>query len=201
MKWIRHSLWVITAMATITACLSTSVASAEGIEIGGKTAITGNFSVTTISPQDFFDVDINITIVYVGTSITRTTESGRWEYGAGLTIGIFDVDVGGSADSDDSITVGSYTPTLQVRVNTDLLGAEENFLLYAGLVAGVSFLDFNSGGGDANSNIETLGAFGPKFGIEYYFSSRFGVQLEDVLVVDTLAGVTNSLSLGVKVLF
>jgi hypothetical protein len=81
-----------------------------------------------------------------------------------------------------------------MRINSDLLGAEENFLVYAGLVGGVTFLDLDFYDDEA-------GAFGPKFGGEYYFSSRFAVQLEDVVLFDTEGGITNTMSLGVKVLF
>lgn len=200
MNSVRKGLLVVMATAAVTVCFVPSMAGAEGIDIGGKTAVTGNFSVTTIQPQDFFGVDITATIVYVGTSITRTSATGRWEYGAGLTVGIFDLDVSGAGDAIPSGSVSSYTPSLQVRVNTDLLGSEENFLIYAGLVAGVTFLDFDSGAADDNET-DTLGAFGPKFGAEYYFASNFAVQLENVLLLDTLAGITNSLSFGVKVLF
>jgi hypothetical protein len=193
MKSVRMSSMVVMAMVIVTSCLYTFMASAEGIDIGGKTAVTGNFSVTTVAPDDFSGTDIVTTIVYVGTSITRTTADARWEYGAALTVGIFNLDVDGPG-VDESLTIATYTPSAQVRINTDLLGAEENFLVYAGAVAGVTFIDLDF-------YDDEVGAFGPKFGGEYYFSSHFAVQLEDVILFDTEKGINNSVSLGVKVLF
>ncbi|MBW2294050.1 MAG: hypothetical protein JRG94_17320 [Deltaproteobacteria bacterium] len=193
MKSVRIGSSVAMSMAVMTTCVFSSMAGAEGIDIGGKTAVTGNFSVTTVAPDDFSGTDIVTTIVYVGTSITRTTADARWEYGAALTVGIFNLDVDGPG-VDESLTIATYTPSAQLRINTDLLGAEENFLVYAGVVAGVTFIDLDF-------YDDEVGAFGPKFGGEYYFSSHFAVQLEDVILFDTENGINNSLSFGVKVLF
>ncbi|MBW2726684.1 MAG: hypothetical protein JRE71_20080, partial [Deltaproteobacteria bacterium] len=82
MKSVRKGLLVVMATAAVTVCFVPSMAGAEGIDIGGKTAMSGSFSVTSIQPADFFGVDIEATIVYAGASLTRTSASGRWEYGA-----------------------------------------------------------------------------------------------------------------------
>lgn len=172
---------------------ATNAAAQGAIELGGRTAVTANFGVTTQDPDETQGVDIQTSIVNFGTAITRTTADARWEYGAGFTVTaiIIDIDAPGL---DDKTTVTLFTPSAQVRINSDLLGPEENFLVYAGFIAGVTIADY-----DAFD--DEIGAFGPKFGAEYYFTSNIAVQLEDSLLFDTEKGITNNLSLGVKLLF
>ena len=91
-----------------------------------------------------------------------------------------------------------FTPNVTIRINSNLLGPEENILAYVGFIAGVTFLDVDA---DDFSFTDEVGSFGPKFGAEYYFTSSIAVQLEDSLLFDTDGGVTNTLMLGAKLLF
>ena len=152
------------------------------VELGGRTAVTANFSVITNNP----DRGLDTTSLLIAGTLTRNTADARFEYGLGLGVISLFSDIGDAS---------FVSPTAQVRVNTDLLGAEENILAYAGFVAGLTFVDIDGLGDDV------MGAFGPKFGAEYYFSSSVALQLEDMILFDTESGVTNSLTLGIKVLF
>lgn len=173
--------------------ISAEAFAAGAVEIGGRTAITANFGVTTQKPDTVNGFDIETSIVNLGTNITRTTDNGRWEYGAGLTVTAIIIDIDSDAFSDKQ-TITLFTPSAQVRINSDLLGPEENILLYAGFIAGVTVADYDEFD-------DEVGAFGPKFGAEYYFTSNIAVQLEDAFLVDTDSGITNNLSLGIKLLF
>ena len=185
---------LVSGLLLMASLVGSTQALAQGaIEIGGRTAITANFGVTTQNPDETAGVDIETSIVNLGTNITRTTDDGRWEYGAGFTVTAIIIDIDSDAFSDKT-TVTLFTPSAQVRINTDLLGAEENFLVYAGFIAGVTIADYDSFD-------DEVGAFGPKFGAEYYFSQNMAVQLEDALLFDTEKGITNTLSLGIKLLF
>ncbi len=169
-------------------------ASASGaIDLGGRTAVTANFSATVQKPGESAGVDVRNTIITLGTSFTRTTADARWEYGAGFTVVAFVAETD-SPDQNDTITTATYTPSLQVRINSDLLGPEKNFLVYAGFIAGVTIIDFEF-------LDDEVGVFGPKFGAEYYFSSSLALQLQNDLLFDTEKGITNNLSFGVKLLF
>ncbi|MFT5154161.1 MAG: hypothetical protein ACI841_004168 [Planctomycetota bacterium] len=188
MKFIKRSNLLLLALCLSMGSATTATAGGT-IEIGGKTAVTGNLSITTSKPDVF---DVTTTIVYLGTSLTRTSADARWEYGVGLTVGIlnFDSDEPGGENG----TIATYTPTAQVRINSDLMGPEENFLVYVGAVGGVTIIDFEF-------YKDEIGAFGPKLGAEYYFSPRVAVQAENVFLVDTEKGINNNFGVGVKFLF
>ena len=182
-------------MATL--LVSTQAIAAGSIEIGGRNAFTANFGVTTQDPDSTAGVDIQTSIINLGAFVTHTTDSGRYEFGGGFTVAaiIIDIDIDGvDSEAEGKTTVTLFTPSIQARVNTDLLGPEENFLAYVGFIAGVTVADY-----DAFD--DEVGAFGPKFGGEYYFSNNIAVQLEDSLLFDTDKGITNTLSLGIKLLF
>ncbi len=177
---VNESVALVVVVVIAALCMA-SAASAEGqVEIGGKDSITGVGSVISTNP----DVGEETTTLILGGSFNRTTESGRFEFGAGFTVaGLF-------ADSDTAV----FIPSLQGRINSNLLGAEENILVYAGVLAGVAIID-----GDDFS--DEVGTFGPKLGVEYYFSPKVAAQIEDTLLFDTEDGVTNSITLGIKFLF
>ena len=166
------------------------------VEIGGRTAVSASFGVLTQDPDKENGVDFSTTSLNIGAELTRTTKDGRWELGAGLRIDVvvFEIEIDDLPEADSKTTITLFTPSAQVRINSDLLGPEENFLVYAGFIAGVTVADYEA-------FEDEVGAFGPKFGAEYYFSPNVAVQLQDALLFDTNKGVTNSLTLGIKVLF
>lgn len=177
-----NKTWIsLIAGIALTLAFASQASAQGGIDIGGKTAATIVFSVITNDP----DPGDPTTAIIVGGTLTRTTADARWEYGAGLTV------VGFLSDFGD---VTLWTPSGQVRINSDLLGPEENLLAYVGFIAGVTIIDSDFGD-------DEVGAFGPKFGGEYYFSSNFAIQLEDALLFDTDDGISNTLTIGVKLLF
>ena len=184
---IQRCAWNVVAVASLVFLVAIPVlADDEKIEIGDRTAVTGTFSVVTTNP-DKLD---STTLLYLGSTLTRSTEEARFEYGIGLSV------AGMLTDAAD-ITI--ITPSATVRVNSDLIGRGDNILAYLGFVAGVSLLDIEIDGG---KDVEDeSGVFGPKFGVEYYLSSDFAVQLEDTLLFDTDQGLTNNLTLGLKYLF
>ena len=99
----------------------------------------------------------------------------------------------------DSGDITIVTPSVLARINSDLIGPDDNVLVYLGIVAGVSILEIDvKGGSDIN---DESGAFGPKFGAEYYWTSNIAFQIEDTITFDTDEGLTNNLTLGVKYLF
>ncbi len=167
-------------LAGITGWSSTAAAQSAA-NIGGRTSITANLSVATTKP----DVGEDFTALVLGALGAYTTESGRFEVGGGLTIlGLF----------SDAVDGGIYNLTGQARVNSNPLGPEENVLVYLGGVVGVSFIDF-----DGFS--DEIGIFGPKVGAEFYISPNTAIQIEDTFVGDTEGGVSNTLTVGFKLLF
>ncbi|MCP5043547.1 MAG: hypothetical protein GY944_21170 [bacterium] len=186
--WIQGPVAIAIVLA-----VATQARAQEVHGVGGKTAITATLGVTTQNTGKVDDVEIETTLVNFGTSITRTTGDGRWEYGVGCTVTAMVVDVDSDA-LDEETKVMLFTPSAQIRINSDLLGSQKNFLVYTGFVAGVTIADY-----DAFD--DEVGVFGPKFGGEYYFTSNVAVQLEDKALFDTEKGFTNDLSLGIKLLF
>ncbi len=155
----------------------------NAVEIGGKTSVTGLFSVTTVNPDDFDDQS---TILF-GALAAYTTESARYEVGGGLTIA--------GLIAEDDFTL--YSLTLEGRVNSNALGPEENVLLYLGAIAGLGIVR-----GDGALDIDDeIGLFGPKGGLEFYVSPNSAIQIQDAVLIDTEKGVTNQFTIGFKVLF
>ncbi|MDP6980747.1 MAG: hypothetical protein QF570_19460 [Myxococcota bacterium] len=167
--------------------LGASAAWAEPIDLGGRTGVAANFSVTTLNSDDFSD-DINV--IFFNATVTRTTETGRFEFGGSLT-------VSGTIFGDIELT--TTTPSALIRINTDPLGPEENIVLYAGFLAGLSVS--KAEGVDGDDETDEVGAFGPKFGAEYYFTPNLALQLEDTLIFDTEKNISNALAIGAKYLF
>ena len=164
-----------------------SQASAQGaIEIGGRTAVTGIFSVISSAPDEGPDSDT----VLLGITVTRTTANARWEFGGGFSVIAFLGD-----DFDATI----FTPTGQFRYNSNFMGPEENILLFAGAVAGITFIQTRTSGLGTQS--DTLFVIGPKFGAEFYFAPNAAIQLEDTVLIDSDSGVTNNMTIGFKFLF
>ena len=175
----RSSALIAIVMA-VALCVATSAGAQGKVELGGKTSVTAVGSIISSNP----DVGEDTTAVVLAGTLNYTTLSARFEVGAGLAIiGLF---------ADDDVAI--YVPTVQGRINSDLLGAEENILLYAGGTAGLLIID-----SDAFS--DTYGTFGPKAGVEYYFSPNIAAQIEDQFLVDTEGGITNNITLGIKLLF
>lgn len=169
-------------LALATAAMATSASAQGAVDVGGKLSLTALGTVTTIDPDDGDDV----TALVLGGLAAYTTESGRFEYGGGLTIAGAFSDVGDAA---------IYSLTGQARINTDPLGPEENLLLYLGGIAGLAILR-----GDGGIDDE-VGTFGPKVGLEFYVSPNTAVQVQEALLFDTEGGLTNQLTLGFKFLF
>ena len=160
--------------------LPLGAAAQNAVGIGGRVSATASFSVTTTAPDDFDDS----TSLLLGGQAAYTTENARFEVGGGLTVlGVF-----------STVDASAVVLSAQGRVNSNALGPEENVLLYLGGVVGVGFVEFD----DANDEI---GVFGPKIGAEFYMSPNTAIQIEDVLLGDTEGGVTNSLTIGFKLLF
>jgi len=176
---------IIASLAGATV-LATTTATAEPIDIGGRIAIAANFSVTTLN---YDDLDDDINVVFLTTTLTRTSESGRWEFGGELSV---------SGTITDDFEQSNTTLSGLARINTDPLGPEENIILYGGFLAGVTFVKLELFNEDADDEV---GAFGPKFGVEYYITPHIALQLEDTLIVDTDKNVFNTLALGAKYLF
>jgi hypothetical protein len=84
-------------------------------------------------------------------------------------------------------------PNAQYRINSNLLGPEENIVLYLGGSAGVAVF--------TGAISKTVGSFGPRVGLEYYISPRVALQLEDSFQFDTDSGKANAVTVGVKILF
>lgn len=166
------------AMTAMTIAVAPPASAEDAIEIGGRIAVTGNFSVFANNPGE----GSSTTSVLIGGAVTRTTADARWDYGAGFFVVVGE-------------KFSFVTPYGQIRINSDLMGPGEKLLFYFGFVAGFTFVD-DDGPGD-----DELGALGPKIGAEYYISSRMALQLEDIFIVDTDAGVTNNLTLGIKFIF
>jgi hypothetical protein len=179
-KWIS-----LVAAIGLTFALTSQASAAGPLELGDRMAITANFSVSTIDPDELPET----TVLTLASTITKSTADARWEYGGGFFL---------TAVLTDVADVTTFTPNVQIRINTDLLGPEENILAYVGFIAGVTFLDVDTDFGDFSDEV---GSFGPKFGAEYYFSSNIAIQLEDSVLIDTDSGVTNTLMLGAKLLF
>ena len=175
-------IWMSTFVVIAMTVAFASQASAQGaIEIGGRSAITGIFSVISSAPDAGGDSDT----VLLGVTVTKTTSDGRWEYGGGFSVIALLTD-----DFDATI----FTPTGQFRYNSNFMGPEENILLFAGGVAGITFID-------VNGFTDELFVFDPKFGAEFYFAPNAAIQLEDTVLIDSDSGVTNNLTLGFKYLF
>lgn len=187
--WMNVLVAVGTAVVITTMMFATTASASGELELGGRTAATANFSVLSNKPDDFS----KSTTVILGATLTRSSADVRFEYGAGLSV---------AATLSDFVDVTLVTPSGQVRINSNLMGPEENILLYAGFLAGVTFIEIDASGNAGGEKFtDEVGAFGPKFGAEYYFSSNLAIQLEDTVVFDTEKGVTNNLTLGVKLLF
>ena len=177
--------WITGALAAAI-ILGAPSAFADPIDIGGRTAISANFSLNTINADDLDD-DINV--IFFTTQLTRTTESGRFEFGGGLTV---------AGTITDDVETSTTTLSALARINSDPLGPEENIILYGGFLTGVTFIVFEFGDFEDDDEV---GAFGPKFGAEYYITPNVALQLEDTLIVDTEKNVTNTLAIGAKYLF
>ena len=177
---LRHTI-IITAALTVAALLQSGMAQAQNaVGIGGRTSVTGNLSVVTSNP-DVGDDSTTLTLQGIG---AYTTEDARWEIGVGLTIlGLF-------ADED----FGIYVPAVEGRINSDALGPEENIILYAGVVMGVTIID-------SDVIEDELFAGGPKFGGEFYVSPNSAIQIQDTVLIDTDQSVTNNFTVGFKYLF
>ena len=157
-------------------------AKSDPVDIGGRVSVVGNLAVVSQRPDEFGDTDTLI----IGTTLNYTTPDARFELGAGLQIiGLF---------GDDFDEIGLYTPSFQVRINSDLMGPEENVLVYLGFIAGATIID---------SDIleDEIGVFGPKFGGEFYITPSVALQIEDQVLADTEDGVTNNFLVGFKYLF
>ena len=123
---IRGTILFTTVLMAATLGLASSAQAAGDVEIGGKMSLTAVAAVATTNPDEGDD---STTLLLGGTG-AYTTANGRFELGAGLQI------IGLFADSDFAI----YSPRIEGRVNSNLLGAEENILVYGGAVAGAAFL-------------------------------------------------------------
>ncbi|GEM_PF-2829708 len=165
-----------------------TTAQAQGaVDIGGTSALSVIGSVTTVDPDGGGGGpgDDESTAVIVGGVGSYTTTDGRFEYGAGVTI------VGAFSDAGD---IGIYSLSGQARVNTDLMGPEENFLLYGGAIVGLGIVR-----GDGIPDDE-IGQFGPKAGLEFYLSPQTAVQVQEALIFDSEGGLTNQFTLGFKII-
>ena len=178
---IRRGL-VGLALGVVGLVLFAGMAEAENaLNIGGRKSATGLFSVVSSSPDQGGSSDT----VLLGGNVAYTTLDARWEFAAGLTIAGF------FANSGD---LALYVPSVQARINSDPLGPEENILVYLGGVIGAGIVR-------SDAFDDELAVFGPKFGAEFYFSPRTAVQIEDQVLVGDDGGVTNTLSIGFKLLF
>ena len=171
--------WAVAIIAIATLGTASS-ANAQKVELGGRTSITAFGAVIYVDP----DASDDVTTLLIGGSANYTTENARFEGGLGVTfVGIF-------SDFGD---VQTYNPIASARVNTNLLGPEENLLLYGGGVVGVSIIrgDFE----------DEIGIFGPKAGVEFYVTPDVALQVEDQFLFDSEGGTQNVLQFGFKVLF
>lgn len=179
----RRCTWA--ALALFLAWVGPANADAP-LELGNRIAVSGSFSVTFADPEP-----LGQTRLYsFGSTLTRSSADARFEYGIGLAV---------AAKVTDARKIAIVTPSAQIRMNSDWLGPRENVLAYAGLVAGVSLLDVDVDGG--HDLEDESGAFGPKFGVEYYVFDDIAIQFEDTLLFDTNQGLMNSVTLGLKYLF
>jgi hypothetical protein len=157
-------------------------------EIGGRISATGNFAVSSIDPDGGNN---DTTAIIFGATGAYTTENGRWEFGAGLTIAGFLL----PSDLDSDTIV--YSPTVQARINSNPLGPEENVLVYGGAAVGLGIVRSDS----PFVSDDEVGVFGPKAGLEFYVTPNAALQIEDVFLFDSDGGNSNTFTVGFKLLF
>jgi hypothetical protein len=178
---------VVLAIASLVMGVASQAGAAGQVEIGGKKSVTAAVSVST-TDTDLAEDDF--TTMLISGSFGYTTQNGRHEFAGALSVfGVF----------SDSADLTVWLPNAQYRINSNLLGPNENVLVYIGAVAGAGFIDFDAGS-DGEFD-DQYGAFGPKVGAEFYVSPTVAVQIEDVFLFDTEDGTTNALTIGLKVLF
>ncbi len=174
---------VSVALVTMGLVFFAGLAEAQNaLNIGGRKSATGIFSLVSSNPDGGDSLDQ----LLLGGNVAYTTVDARWEVAASLTIAGF---------FGDDFDVAVYVPSVEARINSNALGAEENIIVYAGGVAGAGIVRSDDLGDDE------LGVFGPKVGAEFYFSPRTAIQIQDRFLVDTDGGTTNTLSIGFKLLF
>jgi len=167
---------------------ATGGAYAQGpIDIGGKTAMVVNGAIDSGNDGTSLSLNIEGTYVFPG---------GTYEVGAG--IGFFGTGVGKDGG------IGSISPNVTARINSPMIGPEENILFYAGANLGFTVTIIDQ---PITSEVtrETDASGGPRFGVEYYFSPQIAVQLEDRITFskDPAGDNTtdNRISVGVRLLF
>lgn len=166
------------AVVSMTFCFATHASAAGGIEIGGRSSATGVMAITTDTPEN----GSATTDALIGGIYTKTSANARFDYGLGMTLNL-----------GEDFT--AFTPSVQARINSNLMGSEENILLYGGGVFGISFVDIDG-------FTDELVTYGLKAGLEYYFSADIALQVEDQLLFnDSNDDNINTITLGIKVLF
>ena len=177
---------IATFLAIALVSWATTASAQNAIGVGGRTSITANFALISANP----DIGGKTDNIVVGASIAYTTESARFEIGGGVNIlGLF----------ADGFDLGVYTISGEGRINTNALGPDENILLYAGAIAGVSIIDIDAGPG--LSFTDEVFVVGPKIGGEFYITPNTAIQLQDAFLVDSEGGTTNNLTIGFKFVF
>ncbi len=173
-------------MAGLILLAHVSAGNAEPISIGGKKAVAMAASIG--SNRDSTDISIYM--------------AGSWIAPNGIFEGGFGLLVAGAGIGKDTWLLINM-PSVTARVNTPLLGPEENMLFYLGGDVGVTLLIAHAAGA-TNSTTNVSG--GPKIGFEYYMSPRTALQIQDsVTLQEGTAGNsidwTNRVSVGFRVLF
>ncbi len=183
----RTAKSIIVASFVLIALSAQQAGAGEPIELGGKKAVT---VLAAINAESEF-----ASATLVGSAdFAHITLSSRFEVGGGIrAVGLF----AGPA------RLAAYFPYVAGRVNTNLFGAEENMLLYAGINVGVAIFTIDVDDDDAS---KTAFAGGPRIGFEYYFTPRFALRLDNLLTFgegaeDSSIAVSNTTSFGARMLF
>ena len=158
----------------------------EAIELGGKKAVTVLAAIAAES-------EFASTALVGSADFAYITESARFEIGGGIrAIGLL---------AGPALLTG-YFPYVGARVNSNLFGAEENMLVYAGIVGGIGIFKVDA---DDDDDSKTAFRAGPRIGFEYYLTPRVALRLDNLLTVGTGAedkiSVGNTTSFGARFLF
>ncbi len=183
MRTIKVELCALTTVLAL--CLAAGGANAAGpVELGGKLAFSSLVQLLSNSATD----DNMGSISFDGSYILK---DGHNEFGAGLNmLGIF----GGE------IEFGIYILRSSYRFNFTPIGPDQNIVFFVGADLGVAI--FAGDGIDT----EASASGGPKFGVEYYFTPKVALQIQDTITIaedytDDGVVALNLIALGVRVLF
>jgi len=188
----------------------------EPIQMGGRSAITFNGSLTTTTrdvettefengpfgPVTTTSTDTETQTDWtVGVTYGFITPGALFEFGASM----FFLASGLGGDNE----LVSFTPAATARINTPAFGPTRNMLFYAGGNVGATYFAIEVPTGSGGTEIEDslLLSVGPKGGFEAFVTPRVAIQIEDAFTfnlgsdADLFGKYVNRISIGAKILF